>query len=234
MTKLIRNGIVSLAKNVAPNWLRNQYRLRINQFFLQYLIPYEEKQREYSDVFFSSDPVRTASLYLALKRLDAEKVAGALAEAGVYQGNLSRILHRLSPARKLYLFDTFEGFHCNDLKGEHDARFRDTSLDLVKRNIGNLDQVSFRVGFFPDSANGLEQESFAFVMLDLDKYEPTLAGMQFFYSRLTRGAYLFVHDYNSPESNWGVSRAVNEFMADKPEKVIELPDGCGSVVIRKA
>jgi len=30
-----------------------------------------------------------------------------------------------------------------------------------------------------------------------------------------------------------VSRAVNEFLADKPEKLIELPDGCGSVVFRK-
>jgi O-methyltransferase len=229
MTSTFKNRLVDLAKPV----LKEQYHLRLSKFFLQYLVPFEQKEREYSEVFFSHDPVRTASLFLALKRLETEKVPGAFAEVGVFQGNLSKVLRRLSPTRQLYLFDTFQGFHDNDLKGEQDGRFRDTSLELVKKNIGNLDRVIFRVGFFPDTAVGLESEQFAFVMLDVDKYDPTLAGMKFFYPRLTRGAYLFIHDYNSPESDWGVSRAVDEFLADKPEKLIELPDGCGSVVLRK-
>ena len=47
------------------------------------------------------------------------------------------------------------------------------------------------------------------------------------------GGYIFVHDFNNPESNRGVSRAVLEFLDDKPEKIIEIPDKWGSVVIRK-
>jgi O-methyltransferase len=225
MKNVLKNLLASLAKRIDPGWLREQYQIRLDKFFLQYSVPLEQKRREYPDVFFSSDPVRTASIFLALRRLEAEQVAGAFAEVGV--------LHRLAPNRQLYLFDTFQGFHCNDLKGERDDRFRDTSLEQVKQAIGNLDRVVFRVGYFPDTATGLEDERFAFVMLDVDKYEPTLAGMRFFYSRLARGGYIFVHDYNSPESHLGVSRAVNEFMADKSEKLIELPDGCGSVVFRK-
>jgi O-methyltransferase len=233
MTNSLKNLLVSLAKRMDHGWLREQYQTRISRFFLQYSFPFEKKLQEYPDVFFSSDPVRTASLLLALRRLEQEQVAGAFAEVGVFRGELSRIIHRLAPTRKFYLFDTFQGFHHKDLKGEQDDRFRDTSLELVKKTIGNLDHVVFRVGFFPDTADGLEEERFAFVMLDVDKYDPTQAGLRFFYSRLVHGAYIFVHDFNSPESNWEVSRAVTEFMADKQEKLIELPDACGSVLFRK-
>ncbi|MBI2954275.1 MAG: methyltransferase, partial [Chloroflexi bacterium] len=64
-------------------------------------------------------------------------------------------------------------------------------------------------------------------------FKPTLAGLHFFYPRMNPGGYIFAHDYNSPESGWAVSRAVNEFMADKAEKLIELPDKWGSIVVRK-
>ena len=214
--------------------MKDLYWKRLGQFFLKYLISFEEKKTNYSDVFFSVDPVRNASILLALRRLDKEHIKGSLAEVGVYRGDMSRLIHRLLPNRKFFLFDTFEGFHENDLKGGEDNRFKDTSIDLVKRNIGNLDNIEFRVGFFPNTASGLEEEKFSFVLLDTDKYEPILEGLKFFYPRLARGGYLFVHDYNSPESEWGVSRAVNEYLSDKSEQLIELPDGCGSIVFRKS
>lgn len=231
--KAVESILLAVAKRFGRGWLRDQYWLRLSRFFLQYAVPFERKKQEYPDVFFSPDPVRTGSVFLALERLKNEGVEGALAEVGVYRGDLSRLIRRLAPSRRLYLFDTFQGFHPNDLKEERDDRFRDTSLEIVKEKLGNLDNIVFRIGFFPDTATGLEGERFAFAMLDVDKYEPTLAGLRFFYPRLVRGAYLFIHDYNSPESNWGVSRAVNEFMSDKQEKLIELPDGAGSVVFRK-
>ena len=74
---------------------------------------------------------------------------------------------------------------------------------------------------------------FAFVMLDLDKYKPTLAGLEVFYHRMNRGGYIFVHDYNRLESDYGVSKAVDDFLRDKAEQLVELPDAGGSVVIRK-
>lgn len=161
-----------------------------------------------------------------IQRLD---IPGSIAELGVYRGALSQVLHALAPERRLYLFDTFEGFP----NAGSDSRFRDTSLDFVKRVVGDSPNIIFRKGVFPETAIGLEGEVFAFVMLDADRFEATYAGLEFFYPRLGRGGYLFVHDYNSPESDWGVSRAVNQFMADKPEWLIELPDPWGSAVIRK-
>ena len=56
----------------------------------------------------------------------------------------------------------------------------------------------------------------------------------YFYPRMAPGGYIFVHDYNNPvESKAGSFRAVNEFIQDKPERIVEIADLYGSAVIRK-
>lgn len=184
----------------------------------------------------SLDYVRCASLALAVRTLQREGIGGALAEVGVYRGATSRFLQRCAPERRLYLFDTFEGFPLVDREPENagDSRFRDTSEEAVRRALGAGADVVIRKGRFPETAAGLEEETFAFVLLDLDVFAPTLAGLEFFYPRLAPGAYVFVHDYNSPESNRACFRAVQQALQGKPERVIELPDVWGSVVFRKA
>jgi O-methyltransferase len=180
------------------------------------------------------DDVRFATVALALQRLDQEKIAGAFAELGVYRGVLSAFIHRHSPDRRLYLFDTFEGFPQQALEeGVDDRRFRDTSQELVAKVIGDTRNVDFRKGYFPDSAAGLEQESFAFVMLDFDLFVSAKAALEFFYPRIVPGGYFFLHDFNNMESNRAISRAASEFLSDKPELLIEIPDICGSAVFRK-
>lgn len=91
----------------------------------------------------------------------------------------------------------------------------------------------FRAGFFPETAAGLEDEQFSLVMLDCDLYQSALAGLDFFYPRLVTGGYFFPHDYNSSESEHAIMRAVSEFLEDKPELLLEIPDQWGSAVFRK-
>ncbi len=191
----------------------------------------------YSDVLrgaieASGDPVRYTALALALETV-RQGVPGSLAEVGVYKGDLSHFIHWALPDRKLYLFDTFEGFPEDDLEVDADERFRDTSLLYVKERVGGAENVIFRPGYFPDTVDGLEDERFAFVMLDLDLFAPTIAGLEFFYPRLEPGGFLVLHDYNNPESDFAVSRAADKFFADKPEYLVAIPDRWGSVVIRK-
>lgn len=178
---------------------------------------------------------RYSAIALALRRIEMEQIPGALAEAGVYQGYVSRFIHRLMPQRHYYLFDTFAGFHKADLEqgvGE-DPRFRDTSLEAVLRTIGDTRNIEPRKGRVPETFAGLEDERFSFVLLDMDLYRPTLSALEFFYPRLSPGAYLMVHDYHNPESDWACRRAVDEFMADKTESAIEIADMWGSVMFRK-
>jgi O-methyltransferase len=195
--------------------------------------PFDRAAHE--DIVAYRDYHRYATIAMALARIDAEGVPGALAEAGVYQGWASRFIHRLAPRRRYYLFDTFTGFPPGDLEpGVADTRFRDTSLAAVLRNIGDTTNVEPRPGRVPETFAGLEGERFAFVLLDMDLHRPTLSALAFFYPRLSPGGYLMVHDYHNPESDWGCKRAVDEFMTGKPEGMVEIADMWGSVMFRRA
>ncbi|MCU1242318.1 MAG: hypothetical protein JWO71_3044 [Candidatus Acidoferrum typicum] len=179
------------------------------------------------ELFSSADPVRLGTLALAIERLKTESIPGAMAEIGVWRGATSKFLHSAAPSRKLYLFDTFQGF------ANGDERFRDTSVDFVKNLLGNPANVEFRVGLFPYTAVGLESEQFSLVMYDADLFEPAAAALEFFYPRLLSGGYFFLHDFNNKEYDWAVRRATTNFLRDKPEKIIEISDRRGTAFFRK-
>ncbi len=181
----------------------------------------------------SGDPVRYGTVHLALEQLLKDHVMGSLAECGVYQGSMSKFIHEHIPDRPLYLFDTFRGFDSRDSNTNADDRFKDTSLEAVLSYLGKSPNIIIREGFFPHTISGLEDERFSFVMVDFDKYEPTSEALKFFYPRTNTGGFIFVHDYNNPESDWACSRALNEFLLDKKEKLISIPDAWGSALIRK-
>lgn len=182
----------------------------------------------------SDDYFRYATLGLAAQRVLDENVPGAFAEVGVWRGETSAFLHRLAPERTLYLFDTFQGFDQRDLApGATDRRFRDTSAEAVRKRVGPSERVELRVGYVPETLVGLEEQVFAFVLLDLDLLDPTRASLEFFYPRMAPGGYLVMHDYNNSESDWACKRAFDEYLRDRPERLVELGDVWGSALIRK-
>jgi len=175
------------------------------------------------------DPVRYAVLALAARRVQTLQVPGDIAAVGVYRGHTSKILRHCAPERNLLLFDSFEGFE----RSEADIRFRDTSEELVKGVIGDTDRVTLVKGFVPGTFKGFEDRRFALVVLDVDKYQPTRDSLDFFLPRLSPGGYLFLHDYNNPESDWGVKRAVDEVMKGRPEPLVDIPDRWGTLLLCK-
>jgi len=179
------------------------------------------------------DEVRYSTLALAVQRILDDSIPGAFAEVGVYQGVTSHFLHTQAPDRDLYLFDTFEGFPKQDLEVDRDERFTDTSMETVAAFLGPSPSIKFRKGYFPETAVGLENEKFSLVMLDVDLYRTSIEVLNFFYPRMTRGGYVFLHDFNSTESDRAISRALYKFMMDKPELIFEIPDFHGSALFRK-
>jgi O-methyltransferase len=184
------------------------------------------------------DNVRRDMLALLLREILLHRVPGAFAELGVYKGLTARLFHHYAPERPLHLFDTFEGFtDRSDLEelrgvGWSAQSLSDTSLEAVRRFVApQNNNVVFHKGFFPESVpSALQTETFAFVHLDADLYAPILDGLKFFYPRVARRGMIVVHDYSS----WpGPYRAVNEFLRDKPEFAVPMPDKNGSVVIVK-
>jgi O-methyltransferase len=185
------------------------------------------------------DFCRMMSLRLAAERIIKKDIPGAIAELGVYRGELAAILNRLFPARTLYLFDTFEGFSNKDLSdGQEESHshaavgdFKDTSLDMVLSRMAHPEKIVVRKGYFPATTEGLE-DRFALVSLDVDLYMPTLAGLHYFYPRLSRGGCIFVHDYNNRRFN-GVRSAVEEFLDVSGAPLVQLPDFAGTAVISR-
>jgi O-methyltransferase len=148
------------------------------------------------------------------------KVPGDIAEVGVYQGGSARLICEEKCERALHLFDTFDGL---PPASEWDPKFREggfaSSLEKVQDYLRPFPQVHFHKGLFPESARGLDGLRFSFVHLDVDLYQSTLSGLQWFYPRLNRGGVLISHDYTIAR---GVRKAFDEFFIDKPECLIEL------------
>ena len=185
-----------------------------------------------------SDMARFYFFCLAFDQIVKEDIKGDLVELGVYRGNTASLLAAIARARgtTAYLLDTFTGFNSKDIKGIDAAArhqsFSDTSLEAVRTLVGD-ENVKYIQGYFPDTASQLPPHGdYCLVHIDCDLYLPIASALEYFYPRLVPGGYLIVHDYSSLHWN-GAEKAVDEFFADKPEPIIPLPDGAGSVAIRK-
>jgi len=183
----------------------------------------------------SWDFVRHAAMGLALHRVINEQIPGDLAEVGVWRGDCAEFIHLFAPEKRMYLFDTFKGFPVqqNEADNEFSREFLDTSEEVVRKRFEKVPNIIIKAGIFPGTASDLSENLFSFVSLDCDLYEPILEGWRFFYPRMSAGGYIFLHDHNGSGYNEGPMRATREFLEDKPEKIIDIPDQWGSVMIRK-
>jgi O-methyltransferase len=208
------------------------------------------------------DKVRFFNWWFQVERLKRDGIPGDFAELGVYKGESAKIIHLMDPSRKFHLYDTFEGFKEEDLKHETGIaatyttrNFADTSLEAVRRNLGDSDRFVYHQGRFPEFAGDSSQFpvpssrsindlmncelrtancelTFSLVNLDADLHQPTKAGLEYFYPLLSPGGIIIIHDYNY---KWpGIKKAVDEFVSTIPETLIIVPDMEGSVIIVKS
>lgn len=186
----------------------------------------------------SIEYVRLSSFEICAHEVVVGRVAGAMAEVGVYQGDFARMMNAALPDKTLYLFDTFAGFDPGQedrdrstLGLTHRRDFADTSVDLVLGRMPHRDRCVVRPGLFPASAEGLE-ETFCLVSLDADLFEPIYEGLRYFYPRLAAGGYIFVHDYNNSTFP-GSKHAVRQFSLETGVPFVPLTDMYGTAVLAK-
>lgn len=184
------------------------------------------------------DYVRVATLELLAHEIKLKGVTGSVAELGVYRGEFAKYINEVFRDRTFYLFDTFSGFDERDVRQEEGRSkevqdFSATSVQEVLDIMPYPKSCVVKMGTFPETFKGMENERFAFVSLDADLYAPILSGLELFYAQLSSGGYILVHDFNNAQYK-GCRKAVEEFCARMALSYTPLPDIGGSVVIARA
>lgn len=223
--RLAFNSIYKLSR-----WLLPEYRLYWpqldwlnNKKFSSFLHGYQE---EYS--------LNTHRRWMLsqLQRLTST-VSGDTAECGVYMGCGSSIilLHNQHSAlpRHHFIFDSFEGLSTPGQKDGTYWKRGDLSTrgeEAVRMKLSGFEEKTLLRGWIPEAFPAVADRAFSFVHIDVDLYQPTLESIRFFYPRLNNGGVLVCDDYGFTSCE-GATKAIDEFLADKPEKMLSLPQGGG-------
>jgi O-methyltransferase len=189
---------------------------------------------------------RIESLKLMAEWMNDASIEGNVAEVGVYKGNFAKHINLYFQDKKLYLFDTFEGFKNETLSKYVDNRMaalleegKNRTNYCINDNINVMlsgfirpDNCIVKIGFFPDSANDV-LDQFCYVSLDTDLYQGTMAGLEFFWPRMVHRGVIMIHDYNYYDCP-GVKKAVDEFCIKNEIGIVCLADEAGSAVLTKS
>ena len=160
----------------------------------------------------------------------------ACAEAGVFEGDFAKYINMYFKGKKVYLFDTFEGFDERDIEKESGfsmancGDYNNTSVELVMKKMPYPENVVICKGYFPESARKIKEE-FCFVNLDMDLYEPTYNGLLFFEDKMMKGGIILVHDYFA-ENFKGPKEAVDRYLSEKPcARILPIGDGVSIMIV---
>ncbi|MDX1945902.1 MAG: TylF/MycF/NovP-related O-methyltransferase [Pirellulaceae bacterium] len=176
--------------------------------------------------------------YLQLAARAAE-VEGDVIECGVFRGrSLLRMACRfqeLAPRKAVFGLDSFDGFPANavtqlDLNHERTIRQLEGKFRRAGRLIGHIERIAadldldvhLRPGPFAETLPALAAtRRFAFAHLDCDLYSSYRTCLAQLYPAMSPGGIILFDEYRS--SLWpGARRAIDEFLADKPER----PERC--------
>jgi hypothetical protein len=165
---------------------------------------------------------RLLALYELFKKI--LPVKGSIVECGVYQGfglmswaNMSAVLEPNNLTRRIYGFDTFEGFlevgpkdknkHMNTKRGQLSAGSYDELNELIKvydsnRFLGHINKVQLIKGdvtkTIPKFISDNKHLVVSLLFLDIDLYEPTKVAIENFYPRLTKGSIIAFDELDNP------------------------------------
>jgi len=170
-------------------------------------------------------------------------ISGAVAECGVWRGSFAGQINKLFPDRKLYLFDTFgDGFDQRDLDKEPEHLLKTPTYEALNEWGVHADatvsllrcpypeNVIIKSGYVPETFQGLEDEKFAFVNLDMDLYQPQIEALRFFAPRMEQGGIILVHEYYHT-GYVSVKAAVDDFAKEFPVALLPTEDSLSVAVV---
>ena len=142
--------------------------------------------------------------------------------------------------------DSFEGFskgveedHVLLADGDGGAHLRpafpsgstDTSVEHVRRALHEFPGAAIHKGWIPQAFSTLPDTRWSFAYLDVDIYEPTLAGLEYFYPRMNPGGVIITDDFDATMCP-GVRRAWEVYCGPRSIPYIVL-DTHQAVIIKQ-
>jgi hypothetical protein len=185
------------------------------------------------------------ALWVASSALGA---AGDFVECGVNTGFLSsaimKSLNWANVARRFYLVDTFSGPVVSQFSSEEIQRGRakiaedaiaagayQTNVDRVRANFAEWPNAVVVQGTVPDILPTANIASVAFLHLDMNCAYPERAALQYFWNRLSPGAFVLLDDY----AYFGCEsqiEAIDSLALSLGFNVLSLPTGQGLIMKR--
>jgi len=217
--------IASLQRWLLPEWRLSDPAIawHSNPFFHAYLDQFGELRR------FNA-PRRWNLYQLALQAIE---IPGDTAECGSFEGASSWLICHIfrETGKTHYIFDSFEGL---SEPGEKDGGHWSQGMlahseEDVRKRLAEFPDLETLAGWIPDRFAEVANREFAFVDVDLEV--PTRDSFEFFYPRLSPGGILVCDDYGFTTCP-GATETIDDYLADKPEKMVGLSAGGGFMMKR--
>ena len=195
--------------------------------------------------------------YKLARMMNEKNIEGNFVELGVAKGGCAALMSEIAFendtfARKMWLFDSFEGlpdpteedyFRAGDKStGDHLSPLVKGSCLGTLEEVQNLllqkfnfppDKIVFVKGWFQDTLPEKAESigKIAVLRIDGDWYESTRVCMEYLYDQVITGGAVIIDDYLSCI---GCKRAVDEFIAKRDLKINVSLDGRGGCYLIKS
>jgi len=209
--------------------------LKILEYFQATKMPIPDKAANFTNWARTRDIARFLARYQLFQLI--EHIPGCIFECGVHYGggfsswqHLSEIYEPVNFTRRIYGFDTFEGFPSvspldntsewtSHSPGDYSVMGEEGLIIDTLKSIENTRKIQVPERFnmikgdisktLPDLLESDGSISIALLYLDLDLYEPTLNTLRTCKPRLTKGSVVVFDEYADP--NWpGETKALTE------------------------
>jgi O-methyltransferase len=208
------------ALRLAADWLIPDYRLT----WFQYDWWRDASFNSYLDKFGERDGFNAHRRWMLHQLLKlVQDVPGHTAECGAFLGASSWLMCELG--RTHHIFDSFEGLSPPDaVDGDYwQEGVLSASESAVLKNLAPYEPILHK-GWIPDRFADVADSRFAAVHVDVDLHQPTKDCIEFFYPRLNTGGLFVCDDYGFTTCP-GATKAVDDFMSDKPETIVSMDAG---------
>jgi predicted O-methyltransferase YrrM len=194
----------------------------------------------------SSDNILRRQRHYVLNYLlrNADLRSGHVCEVGCWRGlsayQMATYLRSQNIDVILHIFDSFEGLSEIESVDRYEYEKRDLksvrkqfacSLEEVQDNLKEFDFIKYYKGWIPERFPEVKDETFSFVHIDVDLYQPTYNSFEFFYPRLWPGGIMVFDDYGCIQFP-GAKKAIDECISQY-EKFFFLPLPSGQAFLIK-